>query len=202
VTPALSAIRPRVALTPGERDVARLAAAGRTNPQIAAELHLSRRTASTTSRTYPKYAEAGRFRNPNRPSPWRPGLAPVRAISSKTRTAIPLKVTTIPVAAAPKMSCAPAGRAATEPRHQSGQPLPDKPTSVLDAPSSRRHFSESVRVRHGIVVMRYPSTRSAGSPNRSSRKWSRRPGSNGLWRGRRAHSAAPLWGWWWSWPLV
>jgi DNA-binding CsgD family transcriptional regulator len=33
-----------VALTTGERDVALLAAAGRTNPEIAAQLHLSRRT--------------------------------------------------------------------------------------------------------------------------------------------------------------
>jgi DNA-binding CsgD family transcriptional regulator len=44
VTPALSAVGSRVALTTGERDVALLAAAGRTNPEIAAQLHLSRRT--------------------------------------------------------------------------------------------------------------------------------------------------------------
>ena len=43
-TPALSTIGSRVTLSPGERDVARLAAAGRTNPEIAAQLHLSRRT--------------------------------------------------------------------------------------------------------------------------------------------------------------
>ena len=47
-TPAIEAITAWVRLTPGELDTARQAAAGRTNKQIAGDLHLSVRTIEAT----------------------------------------------------------------------------------------------------------------------------------------------------------
>jgi DNA-binding CsgD family transcriptional regulator len=61
VTPALSTVGSRVMLSPGEHDVARLAAAGRSNPEIAAQLHLSRRTVENyLYRVYEKLGISGR----------------------------------------------------------------------------------------------------------------------------------------------
>ena len=61
VTPALSTVGCRVVLSSGEQDVARLAAAGRSNPEIAASLHLSRRTVENyLYRVYEKLGISGR----------------------------------------------------------------------------------------------------------------------------------------------
>ena len=60
-TPPVQAITARVHLTPGELDTARQAAAGRTNKQIASDLHLSVRTIeSHLQRAYEKLGIAGR----------------------------------------------------------------------------------------------------------------------------------------------
>ena len=60
-TPPVETITARVRLTPGELDTARQAAAGRTNKQIAADLHLSVRTIeSHLQRAYQKLGIAGR----------------------------------------------------------------------------------------------------------------------------------------------
>jgi DNA-binding CsgD family transcriptional regulator len=60
-TPAVQTITARVRLTPGELDTAANAAAGRTNKQIAADLHLSVRTVeSHLQRVYEKLGVAGR----------------------------------------------------------------------------------------------------------------------------------------------
>ena len=60
-TPPVEAITARVRLTPGELDTTRQAAAGRTNKQIAADLHLSVRTIeSHLQRAYQKLGISGR----------------------------------------------------------------------------------------------------------------------------------------------
>jgi DNA-binding CsgD family transcriptional regulator len=60
-TPALLTVATRVQLTPGELDAALQAAAGRTNKQIAGDMHLSVRTVeSHLQRVYDKLGIAGR----------------------------------------------------------------------------------------------------------------------------------------------
>jgi DNA-binding CsgD family transcriptional regulator len=60
-TPALHAVETRVVLTPAERQVAALAAAGRSNKEIAAELYLSLRTVENyLHRAYEKLGVSGR----------------------------------------------------------------------------------------------------------------------------------------------
>jgi len=61
MTPALRAIESRVLLTQAEREVALLAAAGRSNKDIAAQLHLSLRTVENyLHRAYEKLGVSGR----------------------------------------------------------------------------------------------------------------------------------------------
>jgi DNA-binding CsgD family transcriptional regulator len=61
VTPALQAIETRARLTPAERETAVLAAAGRTNKEIAEQLHLSPRTIENRlQRVYEKLGISGR----------------------------------------------------------------------------------------------------------------------------------------------
>ena len=61
VTPALQAIETRARLTPAERETAVLAAAGRTNKEIAEQLHLSPRTIENRlQRVYDKLGISGR----------------------------------------------------------------------------------------------------------------------------------------------
>ncbi|HEX6421245.1 MAG TPA: AAA family ATPase [Acidimicrobiales bacterium] len=61
VTPALHAIDARTRLTPAERETAALAAAGRTNREIADQLHLSGRTVENRlQRVYEKLGVSGR----------------------------------------------------------------------------------------------------------------------------------------------
>src|SRR5690606_3774303 len=61
VTPALHAIDVRARLTPAERETAALAAAGRTNREIADQLHLSGRTVENRlQRVYEKLGVSGR----------------------------------------------------------------------------------------------------------------------------------------------
>jgi DNA-binding CsgD family transcriptional regulator len=61
VTPAVQGIMARVHLTLGELDTARQAAAGRTNKQIANDMHLSVRTVeSHLQRVYEKLGISGR----------------------------------------------------------------------------------------------------------------------------------------------
>jgi ATP/maltotriose-dependent transcriptional regulator MalT len=60
-TPPIQSIRARVRLTPGELDAAVHAAAGRTNKQIATDMHLSVRTVETyLQHTYDKLGVSGR----------------------------------------------------------------------------------------------------------------------------------------------
>lgn len=60
-TPALSALEARAVLTPAEREAALLAGAGRSNREIAAELHLSVRTVENRlQRTYEKLGVSSR----------------------------------------------------------------------------------------------------------------------------------------------
>ena len=61
VTPALQAVRDRTRLTAAERTVAGMAAAGRSNKEIAAELELSVRTVENhLQRTYEKLGGSSR----------------------------------------------------------------------------------------------------------------------------------------------
>jgi DNA-binding CsgD family transcriptional regulator len=61
VTPALQAIEVRARLTPAERETAVLAASGHSNPQIAEQLYLSRRTVENRlHRIYEKLGISGR----------------------------------------------------------------------------------------------------------------------------------------------
>jgi DNA-binding CsgD family transcriptional regulator len=61
VTPPVSAVNARALLTPGELDAAVQAAAGRTNRQIATEVHLSVRTVENhLQRAYEKPGVSGR----------------------------------------------------------------------------------------------------------------------------------------------
>jgi DNA-binding CsgD family transcriptional regulator len=61
VTPALQAIEVRARLTPAERETAMLAASGRSNPEIADELWVSRRTVENRlHRIYEKLGISGR----------------------------------------------------------------------------------------------------------------------------------------------
>jgi DNA-binding CsgD family transcriptional regulator len=61
VTPPIQTMTARLRLTPGELDTAVQAAAGRTNKQIAGDMHLSVRTVeSHLQRTYEKLGISGR----------------------------------------------------------------------------------------------------------------------------------------------
>lgn len=74
VTPALQAIDLRARLTPAERETAGLAASGRSNPQIADELCLSRRTVENRlHRIYEKLGITGRDELAQALTPDRPG---------------------------------------------------------------------------------------------------------------------------------
>jgi DNA-binding CsgD family transcriptional regulator len=60
-TPPVQTITARVHLTPGELDAARQAASGRSNKQIASDMHLSVRTVeSHLQRVYEKLGVSGR----------------------------------------------------------------------------------------------------------------------------------------------